>query len=146
MSNATKVNKGKPQQNEEQAASPIKSNATKANEVVRTHQPEPASKYANTSNEASLVEKEVRDAIVVFSSNFDVALINLSASSSLTKDHIQAMLDQALTRRNEETQMLVTHVMAQQREETRKELQAYVEQQRLENKQYKQSIQSVVAT
>ena len=76
MSNATKVNKGKPQQNEEQAASPIKSNATKANEVVRTHQPEPASKYANTSNEASLVEKEVRDAIVVFSSNFDVALIN----------------------------------------------------------------------
>jgi len=36
--------------------------------------------------------------------------------------------------------------MTQQREEIRKELQAYAEQQRLENKQYKQSIQSVVAT
>jgi len=92
------------------------------------------------------VEKEVRDAIVVFSSNFDVALINLSASSSLTKDHIQAMLDQALTRQNEETQMLVTHVMAQQREETRKELQAYVEQQILKSEQYKHSIQFTIAT
>lgn len=131
---------------EEQTTSPAESNATTTDEVVQTRQPKPASKQVETSNEVSLVEKKVLDVVVVFSSKYDVAPINFVSPSTLTKDCVQAMLDLDLTRQKDETQMLVIQTMTQQREEIRKELQAYAEQQRLENKQYKQSIQSVVAT
>lgn len=72
------------QEVEEQAASPAESNAKKADEVVPTSLSELASKQADTSHEATSVEKEVLDAVVVFSSNSDVAPINYVVLGTLT--------------------------------------------------------------
>lgn len=119
------------QEDGEQVVSHLESNATKTNEVVQTCQHEPTSKQIDTLNEASSMQKEVPIAVVVFSCKSNNVPINFVAPSSLLEDRVQAVLDLALIRQKEETQMLVTQAIEQQKEETRKELHAYTQQQRL---------------
>lgn len=74
------------------------------------------------------MQKDVLDVVVVFSSSSsnpkDVAFISYAAPNALSKDRVQAIVTQAMTKQREETQELVNQAIMKQREEMQKEVRA----------------------
>ena len=79
------------QENDELATSPAESIFAQADEVVQLVQSIPASKQSKPLSEATSTQKDVPNAIVVFTNNSDVAPINFVVPGTLSRDRVQEL-------------------------------------------------------
>jgi len=101
-------NSGGLQENAEQVPSPDASNVAKANELLHTTNPTHVPTQQEPSNEATSVQKDVLDVVVVFSSSTSnpkgIASLNYAAFNALLEDKFQEIMTQDMMKQREETQ------------------------------------------